>query len=126
MPKNRMFTSHDVLASAQRAASTGYSSYINASSEEYVFIETIVTAKSGAPTLDIILQCSPVDPAVDNTRWATVAVEPTITDAAIGSTFPKIFRSVAHPDFVGYVRILYTVGGASTPKLTFSLKLQTK
>lgn len=122
----KIFTTHSVLASATRAAGSGYSSYINASSEQYVFIETIITAKGGSPTLDIVLQCSPVDPALDNTRWSTAAVEAQISNASIGSTFPKIFRSVAHPDFVGWVRVLYTVGGSSTPTLTFKISLQTK
>jgi hypothetical protein len=125
MPK-KIFTNHAVLASAERGASSGYSSYINASSEEYIFIETVITAKSGAPTLDMVLQCSPVDPALDSTRWATAAVESQITNANIGSTFPKIFRSVAHPDFVGWVRVLYTVGGTTTPKLTFRINFQSK
>lgn len=122
----RLFSSHNVLASAERSAGTGVTNYINASSEEYVFIETIITGKSGAPTLDITVQCSPVDPNIDNTRWATVAVESQITNALIGTTYPKIFRSVAHPDFVGWVKVFYTIGGSSTPKLTFAINLQTK
>jgi len=122
----KIFTNHAVLASAERAASSGYTSFINASSEEYIFIETVITAKSGSPTLDLVLQCSPVDPNLDNTRWATAAVEAQITNVNIGSTFPKIFRSTAHPDFVGWVRVLYTVGGTPTPKLTFRINMQSK
>jgi len=120
------FSNHNVLTSAQRSAGTGTTNTVNASSEEYVFVETIITAKSGAPTLDLTLQCSPVDPNIDNTKWATAAVESQITSAAIGTTYPKIFRSVAHPDFVGWVRVFYKVAGASTPKITFAINLQTK
>jgi len=122
----RPHTDYAVLASAQRSAGDGYTSWINVSSEKEVFIEVKVTAKSGAPALDMVLQCSPIDPNKDGTRWAAIAVEPQITNAQIGTSFPKIFRSTSHSDFVGWVRVLYTVGGITTPKLTFSINLQSK
>ena len=115
-----------VLSSASRGAGTGLSNYINASSYEYAMIAVYITAKGGSPTLDISMQCSPVDPAADNTQWRTVYVEPQITNADIGSTFPKIFGGHRQEDFTGWLRVVYTVGGSSTPTLTFSLNLELK
>jgi len=115
-----------LLTSAQRGAGSGSTNYVNASSYEYAMVAVYITAKSGAPTLDISMQCSPVDPAIDNNQWRTVYVEPQITDADIGSTFPKIFGGHRQEDFSGWLRASYTIGGATTPKLTFSMNLEIK
>lgn len=115
-----------VLTSAQRSASSGTSVYINASSYEYAMVVIYITGKSGAPTLDISLECNPVDPAIDNSKWSTVYQEIKITDAMIGTSFPVNFRGHRQSDFSGWVRVAYTVAGASTPKLTFSVNIELK
>jgi len=120
-----IFVNNIVLSSAQRSAGSGYSNYINASSYEYAMIVIYITAKSGSPTLDVSLQCSPVDPGVDNYQWRTVYQETQITNADMAS-LPAIFGGHRQADFSGWLRIAYTVGGSSTPKVTFSANIETK
>lgn len=119
----------EVLTSAQHSAGTGETNYVNASSYEYAMLAIYITGKSGSPTLDVALQCSPVDPQKDNTKWRTVYAEPQITNAMIGSpsaTSPSNFGGHRQVDWSGWLRIIYTVGGASTPKLTFSANIELK
>jgi hypothetical protein len=84
-----------------------------------------ITATSGSPTLDITMQCSSVDPLIDNTKWRSVYKESQITAADMAS-LPAIFGGYRQEDFSGWVRIYYTIGGTSTPKITFSVNLETK
>jgi hypothetical protein len=117
---------NQVLASAQRGAGAGSTTSIPSHTYEYAMIALYITAKSGAPYIDISLQCSPVDPAIDNTKWRTVYLEPRITNANIGTIFPKIFGGHRQVDFSGWLRAVYTIGGTSTPKLTFSMNIELK
>jgi len=121
-----MKSNNVVLTSAQRGASTGLTNMVNASSYEYAIITIYMTAKSGAPTLQVSLQCSPVDPLVDSTKWRTVYAEELITNTMIGSSFPKIFGAHRQEDFSGWLRVWYQVAGATTPKLTFSVNIELK
>jgi len=119
-------SNNEVLTSAQRGASTGYSNYINASSYAYASMVIYITAKSGTPTLDVSLQCSPIDPALDSTKWSTVYQELQITNAHLSAGAPWNFRGHRQVDFAGWLRVVYTVGGTSTPKLTFSVNIELK
>lgn len=114
----------EVLASAQRSEGTGYSNYVKISEHEYSMIALDITAKSGAPTLDIWLQTCP-DPSVTTPRWYTVYREDQITNSDL-ATLPV--RLVGQPQvgFMNYVRIVYTIGGTSTPKVTFSANIFSK
>jgi len=117
-------TNQPILSSAQRSASEGTTNFRNLRSREYVWLIVYITAKSGAPTLALTLQCSPVDPNFDDTKWRTVSAL-SLTDTQIG-TPPKIFSTTRAADWSGWVRAIYTVAGASTPKLTFSLNVEAK
>ncbi len=85
-----------------------------------------VTGKSGSPYIDISLQCSPVDPTKDSTKWRTIFSEDRITNAMLGSTFPKIFSTSRIADWSGWLRVSYVLNGSSTPKLTFSMNIELK
>lgn len=125
----RQPTNQEVLTSAQRSAGTGVTNPFNARSYEWGIATIYITGKSGAPTLSVSLQCSPVDPSVDNTKWRTVYTEDTITNAMIGTpsaTAIKIFGGHRQSDWTGWLRVAYIVGGSSTPKLTFSVNIEAK
>jgi len=122
----KYFNNYQVLASSNRGATAaGYSTAIPARTAEYAMTVIYITAKSGAPTLQVSLQCSAVDPAIDNYKWRTVYQEDLITNANIG-TPPKIFGGHRQVDFSGWLRIAYTLAGTSTPKITFSANIETK
>ena len=120
----RSSTNQEILTSAQRSASQGTTNVRNLQSREYIWLLVYITAKSGAPTLALTLQCSPVDPNFDSTRWRTVS-SLSLTNTQIG-TPPKIFSTTRAADWSGWVRVIYTVAGATTPKLTFSLNVEAK
>lgn len=115
----------EILTSAQRSAGDGTTNYRNYSSKEWVTLVLYITAKSGSPTLTLDVQCSPIDPGIDATKWRTF-YHLALTNAQIGASFPKIFASTRMADWSGWVRVIYTVAGATTPKLTFSLNLEAK
>ncbi len=120
-------SNNEVLASAQRSATpAGYSNIVNANSYEYAMIILYITAKSGSPTIDVNLQCSPIDPAIDGTKWRNASSVETITNAMIVSPYPKIFGTSRSADFSGWVRVAYTLAGSSTPKITFSMNIELK
>lgn len=122
----KLFTNQEILVSAQREASASNTTNIrNYSSLEYVWLLVYITAKSGAPTLALTLQCSPVDPNVDSSKWRTVS-SLNLTNAEIGTSFPKILSTTRTADWSGWLRVIYTIAGSSTPKLTFSLSLEAK
>lgn len=116
------------LQSAQRNASTsGASTFYPASSYEFAYIVVYITGKTTNPTLTVTLQCSPVDPNVDNEKWRNIYAEPTITSAMMGTpsaTSPYIVGGAANRDWTGWLRIAYSIGG--TGNLTFSLNLEVK
>jgi len=118
-------SNNQVLASANRSAGTGYSTAIPTHSYRFAIAVVYATAKSGSPYLDISLQTSPVDPAIDNSKWRTVYSEDRIT-ATMLATLPAIFGGHVQEDFTGWLRIAYTLGGTSTPKITFSLNIELK
>lgn len=120
----KIFSHQEVLSSATRSAGTGVSNTVNASFAKFASLVVYITGKSGSPWLDISMQCSPVNPALDNTKWSVVYQEPRLTDAIIGTNFPVHFRGHQQEDFNGWIRIAYQVGGASTPQLTFSAELE--
>ncbi len=122
----RLPTNQEVLTSAQHSAGTGTSSYVNGKSYRYAIGIVYITAKSGSPTLRINLQCSPIDPASDSTKWRVVYQEELLTNAMIGSTFPIAFGGHVNEDWSGYLRIGFTVAGTSTPKVTFSANVELK
>lgn len=116
----------EILVSANRGATVdGTTGIRNYSSKEYIWLIVYITAKSGTPNLSFTLQCSPVDPGIDSTKWRTVS-SMTLSNAQIGSTFPKIFSTTRAADWSGWVRARYTVAGTATPKVTFSLNLEAK
>ncbi|GAF93272.1 unnamed protein product, partial [marine sediment metagenome] len=118
-------TNNEVLASAQISAGSYASDYISADNYERAIAVIYVIAITGIPTLDISLQCSPVNPATDNTKWRTVYMEEQIPAASMAS-LPSIFGGHVQVDWSGYLRILYTVGGTSTPTITFSANIELK
>lgn len=120
----RPSTNQEILSSALRNAGGGTTNVRNLKSREYIWLLVYITAKSGSPTLALTLQCSPVNPDVDATRWRTVS-SMSLSNADIG-TPPKIFSTTRAVDWSGWVRVIYTVAGASTPKLTFSLSVEAK
>jgi len=120
----RLPANQEILTSAQRSAGSGTTNVRNLRSREYVWLIVYVTAKSGSPTLSLTLQCSPADPNVDGTRWRTVS-SLSLTNANMTSP-PKVFSTTRAADWSGWVRVLYTVAGTSTPKITFSLNLESK
>lgn len=118
---------HTILVSAQRAAGSGYTNYINGRSKRFAIVVVYITAQSGATqTLDITLLSSPVDPAVDNTKWRTVYQESQIKSSGFTGGTPWIFGGHVQEDWTGYLKVAYTVGGTGTPKLTFSVNLELK
>jgi len=117
---------NEVLTSAQRSAGTGTTTFIPAKSYNHAIAVIYITGKSGAPTLEVTLQCSPVNPELDNSKWRNVYVEDLITDAMIGTSYPKIFGGHVQEDFTGWLRLKYVIAGASTPKLTFSCNIEIK
>lgn len=119
-------SNNQVLTSANRSAGTGYSNIVNANSYEYAMIVLYITAKSGAPNISVNLQCSPIDPSVDSTKWRNASSVETITNAMIGTTYPKIFGTSRSADFSGWIRVAYTLAGSSTPKITFSMNIEIK
>lgn len=121
----RPSTNQPILASALRAAGDGTTNVRNLQSREYIWLIVYITAKSGSPILDMTLQCSPVDPNFDNTKWRTVS-SLSLSTADIGTSFPKIFSTTRAADWSGWVRVIYAVGGTATPKLTFSLNVEAK
>jgi len=114
-------TDQPVLASAQRSAGSGSSNYINVRSYKYAMLALEVTAISGSPTLDVSLQCCP-DPTKTDARWWTVYKEEQITTSDL-ATLPGRFLSHAQKGWIGYLRIVYTIAGTSTPKVTFSANI---
>lgn len=120
----RPSTNQEILTSSQRTAGAGTTNVRNLQSREYIWLVVYITAKSGSPTFALTLQCSPVDPNFDSTRWRTVS-SLSLTNTQIG-TPPKIFSTTRSADWSGWVRVIYTVAGASTPKLTFSLNVEAK
>ncbi len=120
----KLSTNQEILTSALRVASQGTTNIGHFSSQEYIWLVVYVTAKSGSPTLALTLQCSPVDPNVDTTRWRTVSTL-SLTNANM-TTPPKIFSTTRAADWSGWVRVIYTLAGASTPEITFSLNVETK
>ena len=114
----------EILASAQRSAGDGTTQIRHYSSKEYLWLVVYVTAKSGSPTLNLTVQCSPVDPSIDSTRWRTVS-NLNLTNSMMTSP-PKIFATTRMADWSGWVRVIYTLAGTSTPKITFSLNFEAK
>lgn len=112
----------EVLVSALRTAGLVTSGIRNYSSKEYVSLVIYITAKTGSPTLALDVQCSPLDPGKDATKWRTFH-HLDITNAQIGTTFPKIFASTRIADWSGWVRVLCTVTGTN---LTYSVNLEAK
>ena len=112
-----------VLSSAARGAGTVYSNVHNGNSFEYAMVAIFITAKSGAPSLDVSLQMSPVNPNLDNTQWFTVYREEQIVDANLTGSGPWHFLGQPQPGFIGWLRVICTVGGTSTPILTYSVNL---
>jgi len=120
-------SNHTILTSAQRAASSGYTNYINGRSSRFALAVVYITAQSGTTqTLDITLLSSPVDPAIDDTKWRTVYQESQIKSSAFTGGAPWIFGGHVCEDWTGYLKVAYTVGGTGTPKLTFSINLELK
>lgn len=94
-----------ILSSGTRTAATAQSSsfVVAAYAEGQIFVD--VTAEAGVSTLDIVIQTSP-----DDSTWYTHTTMSQIT--ATGQVRQAI------TNFGKYVRVSYTVGGAS---MTFSI-----
>lgn len=120
-------SNHTILTSAQRSAGSGYTNYINGRSSRFAMVVVYITAQSGTTqTLDITLLSSPVDPAIDDTKWRTVYQEQQIKNTDFVGGAPWIFGGHIQEDWTGYLKVAYTVGGTVTPKLTFSVNLELK
>jgi len=111
MDKNQQF---DVITNAAALAATATGNAIDVGGATVLDIYLSVTAVSGtSPTLDAVIWSS-----ADGTVW----ISHTAFTQATGAT--TALKSLAN--FGRFIRVVATIGGSSTPTVTFTLKAVAK
>jgi len=102
-----------LISSAARSPGTYYSNGIKVAACHALSFYEKVSAKSGSPTLDTVIQTSP-----NNVDWSDVNSFTQKTAAGFDS------EHMAMETFGSYVRVKSTVGG--TGSMTFQIELEKK